>query len=93
MSAAEKVRAATIDAFSTAFAPCGFRREVFCPAYGLAEHTVGVTINGVRTEPVVQRFLRKPLEEDGIALNADAEGDYDANDERIIELAGNGCPF
>ncbi|MEC8050762.1 MAG: AMP-binding protein, partial [Myxococcota bacterium] len=90
MSAAEKVRAATIDAFSTAFAPCGFRREVFCPAYGLAEHTVGVTINGVRTEPVVQRFLRKPLEEDGIALNADAEDDFDANDERIIELVGNG---
>ena len=29
-------------------------------------------------------------EEDGIALNADAEDDYDANDERIIELVGNG---
>ena len=39
---------------------------------------------------MVQRFLRKPLEEDGIALNADAEDDYDANDERIIELVGNG---
>ena len=25
-----------------------------------------------------------------MALNADAEGDYDANDERIIELVGNG---
>jgi len=90
MSAAEKVRAATIDAFSTAFAPCGFRREVFCPAYGLAEHTVGVTINGVRAQPVVQCFLRKPLEEDGVALNADAEDDYEANDERLIELVGNG---
>lgn len=91
MSAAEKVRAATIDSFSAAFAPCGYRREVFCPAYGLAEHTVGVTINGIGLEPVIQKFLRKPLEERGAALPAKLEDDFEeAGDERVLELVGNG---
>ncbi|MBT6179623.1 MAG: AMP-binding protein [Deltaproteobacteria bacterium] len=91
MSAAEKVRAATIDAFSAAFAPCGYKREVFCPAYGLAEHTVGVTINGIGDEPVIQRFLRKPLEEHGKALPAEVGDDFEeASDERVLELVGNG---
>lgn len=46
MSAAEPVRASTVDRFGDAFAPCGFRPEAFNPAYGLAEHTVGVTVSG-----------------------------------------------
>jgi len=46
MSAAEPVRASTIDRFADAFAVSGFRAEAFNPAYGLAEHTVGVTVGG-----------------------------------------------
>ena len=90
MSAAEKVRAATLDAFSSAFEPCGFRRDVFCPAYGLAEHTVGVTINGIGFDPVIQRFLRKKLEEEGIAQAVEDTDEFDEHDERVIELVGNG---
>lgn len=40
---AEPVRAATLEAFTTAFAPYGFRREHFHPCYGLAESTLLVT--------------------------------------------------
>jgi amino acid adenylation domain-containing protein len=37
---AEPVRAATLERFATAFAPCGFRKEAFLPCYGLAEGTL-----------------------------------------------------
>lgn len=40
---AEPVRLATIDRFSQAFEPYGFRREAFFPCYGLAEATLIVT--------------------------------------------------
>ncbi|MDP7702258.1 non-ribosomal peptide synthetase/type I polyketide synthase [Mycobacterium sp. TY815] len=46
MSAAEPVRADTTDRFLDAFAVTGLRPDAFCPAYGLAEHTVGVTVCG-----------------------------------------------
>jgi amino acid adenylation domain-containing protein len=40
---AEPVRADTIDQFTEAFAPAGFRRDAFYPCYGLAEATLIVT--------------------------------------------------
>ena len=40
---AEPVRYETLERFVAAFAPCGFRREAFYPAYGLAEATLKVT--------------------------------------------------
>jgi len=40
---AERVRADTIERFSSAFADCGFRREAFFPCYGLAEATLMVS--------------------------------------------------
>ncbi|HEY6802663.1 MAG TPA: amino acid adenylation domain-containing protein [Pyrinomonadaceae bacterium] len=40
---AEPVRHETIERFSATFASCGFRRESFYPAYGLAEATLKVT--------------------------------------------------
>lgn len=46
MSAAEPIMPRTVDAFFEAFAPCNVSREAFCTAYGLAEHTVGVTVWG-----------------------------------------------
>lgn len=91
MSAAEKVRASTIDAFSAAFATCGFQRQAFCPAYGLAEHTVGATISGLGSEPVIERVLREPLEKRGEALPANLDDNFDdPEDDRILELVGNG---
>lgn len=43
LNAAEPIRRATEQQFMEAFAPCGFRPETFCHAYGLAEFTVKVS--------------------------------------------------
>jgi amino acid adenylation domain-containing protein len=53
-SGAEPVRAETLDRFAAAFAPCGFRREVFYPCYGLAEATLFVSGGAVDAAPVVR---------------------------------------
>ncbi|XXY51336.1 cytochrome P450 [Sorangium sp. So ce269] len=54
LNGAEPVRASTIDAFVAAFQECGFRREAFYPAYGLAECTV-LASGGTRSAPPVLR--------------------------------------
>jgi acyl-CoA synthetase (AMP-forming)/AMP-acid ligase II len=46
----EPVRAETLERFSDAFAPFGFRREAFYPCYGMAEATLLVA-GGARDEP------------------------------------------
>lgn len=46
MNAAEPIRARTVDALLEALAPARFNPEAFCPAYGLAEHTVAVAVHG-----------------------------------------------
>jgi acyl-CoA synthetase (AMP-forming)/AMP-acid ligase II len=46
MSAAEPIRSTTMDAFFAAFAGTGIDRDAFFPAYGLAEHTVSVSMGG-----------------------------------------------
>ncbi|HVL00208.1 MAG TPA: AMP-binding protein [Dongiaceae bacterium] len=46
MSAAEPVRASTMRRFLDAFAVSGLKPQAYKPAYGLAEHTVGITYNG-----------------------------------------------
>ncbi len=53
---AEPVRADTIEAFSEAFAPCGFRREAFYPCYGLAEATLIVSGGFAKNPPVIRWF-------------------------------------
>ncbi len=40
---AEPIRADTLERFTAAFAPCGFRRSTFYPCYGLAESTLIVS--------------------------------------------------
>jgi acyl-CoA synthetase (AMP-forming)/AMP-acid ligase II/acyl carrier protein len=59
---AEPVRAETLERFSEMFAPCGFRREVLYPCYGLAEATVMVS-GGKKNTPFRCLSVRKaPLE-------------------------------
>jgi acyl-CoA synthetase (AMP-forming)/AMP-acid ligase II len=57
MSGSEPVRKHTIDRFTQAFAPAGFRREAFFPCYGLAETTVMATAPLRHADPTV-RFFR-----------------------------------
>jgi acyl-CoA synthetase (AMP-forming)/AMP-acid ligase II len=44
ITGAEPVRAPTLRAFADAFAPAGFAERALCPAYGLAEAGVAVTM-------------------------------------------------
>jgi len=57
LCAAEPIRAGTVENFYAAFDACGLRRSTFHPAYGLAEHTVSVTMGGRS----MVRFDRKAL--------------------------------
>lgn len=54
VNGAEPVRPETIDAFVETFGPCGFRREAFYPAFGMAESTLLVS-GGHRDDPPVER--------------------------------------
>ncbi len=69
---AEPVRAETLDRFTEAFAPCGFRREAFYPCYGLAEATLFVAGGRPGMPPVVERLSAAGLER-GVAV-ADPAG-------------------
>ncbi|MGD0898737.1 MAG: AMP-binding protein [Thermoguttaceae bacterium] len=58
---AERVRADTIERFTEAFAPCGFRREAFFPCYGLAEATLLVSGGPRQTAPAIVRVRADAL--------------------------------
>jgi len=51
LNAAEPIRRVTEQRFTEAFAPCGFRPETFCHAYGLAEFTVKVSSQAAWKSP------------------------------------------
>lgn len=59
MSAGEPIHAETMERFLIAFAVSGLRRQAWCPAYGLAEHTVGVTTNGRKILHADRAMLEK----------------------------------
>ena len=60
-SGAERVRADTVDRFSEAFAPHGFRRAAITPCYGLAEATLGVSYSVNEVGPVIHSFDAQEL--------------------------------
>jgi acyl-CoA synthetase (AMP-forming)/AMP-acid ligase II/acyl carrier protein len=53
---AKPIRAETLDRFTSAFEPYGFRREAFTPCYGLAESTLMVAGVMKQSRPVVRVF-------------------------------------
>jgi phthiocerol/phenolphthiocerol synthesis type-I polyketide synthase C len=71
---AEPVRAKTIDEFSEAFGGCGFRRDVFFPAYGLAEATLMVTGRNRELAPVERYFDSNALEQNCVTAAAAQSG-------------------
>jgi acyl carrier protein len=72
-NAAEPVRHGTLERFAATFAPCGFRREAFYPAYGLAEGTVFVSGGSKAAAPVVLPVDGAGLERDRV-VEASADG-------------------
>ncbi len=81
MSAAEPIRLGTVRAFLAAFEASRLDPRAFCPAYGLAEHSVGVSVFG-RT---IARLDREALERDGEVRVASAFGPG-------VEYVGCGSP-
>jgi acyl-CoA synthetase (AMP-forming)/AMP-acid ligase II len=65
-SGSEPVRRSTVEAFVEAFSVSGFRREAFCPVYGLTEHTVGISVAGRATF----RADRRALERAGVLMQS-----------------------
>jgi 8-amino-7-oxononanoate synthase len=80
---AEPVHAETIEAFSAAFEPCGFRRAAFYPCFGLAEATLIVSGGYACNPPVLRTF-------DATALAHGQVLDADPEDESVKTLVGCG---
>lgn len=78
---AEPVRAETIDRFSDAFAPYGFRRESFYPCYGMAEATLLVSGNRGRRAPAIKAVDQAALQNH---LIVPADPDADSAPARLV---------
>ena len=82
LSGGEPIRPQTMRSFMDAFASSGLRPEVFCPAYGLAEHSVGVTFGGRSTLRVNNHLeVGRPVS----VLSSDDSA-------QALELTGCGVP-
>jgi acyl-CoA synthetase (AMP-forming)/AMP-acid ligase II/3-oxoacyl-(acyl-carrier-protein) synthase/acyl carrier protein len=71
---AEPIQAETLDRFTAAFAPSGFRREAFYPCYGLAEATLLVT-GGQKTELPISKTFQKTALTQKMAIASISEED------------------
>ncbi len=73
-SGAEPVRPDTFARFADRFAPCGFRREALCGAYGLAESTLMVSMETSRRPPRTIELEPKALEANRVVPLAPGSG-------------------
>jgi acyl carrier protein len=62
LNGSEGVSPDTIDRFTRRFAPYGFKAEAMCPAYGLAESSVALTLSDWRRPPRVDFIVRETFE-------------------------------
>ena len=72
-SGAEPVRAETLNRFYEYFRESGFRRQAFYPCYGMAESTLMITGSRRDTEPIVESFDFKQLEENKAVVTPASE--------------------
>jgi acyl-CoA synthetase (AMP-forming)/AMP-acid ligase II len=71
---AEPISSRTIERFTEAFAPCGFRPDAFYPCYGLAEATLFVTGGSRWARPVIRGFRAEALGQGQRVVSAAAVG-------------------
>jgi acyl-CoA synthetase (AMP-forming)/AMP-acid ligase II len=69
---AEPINPRVLESFCRTFAPCGFRWEASCPAYGLAEATLMVSCCSPSLSPRIGRFRADALAERRVI---EADGD------------------
>lgn len=70
---AEPIHRETLEAFTSAFAPHGFRSRAFYPCYGLAEATLMVTGGSIGDEPVYFAARADDLEQHRVVEASAAE--------------------
>ena len=70
---AEPIAPDTIERFADAFAPVGFRRDAFFPAYGMAEYTLLISLKRTGVAPTVTTLDAAALEQ-GAVIDARADG-------------------
>jgi amino acid adenylation domain-containing protein len=86
---AEPVRAATLERFAAAFAPCGFRAAAFLPCYGLAEGTLLAAVGRRGAGAAVGTFAAGELERHrAVAVAADAPGTSSLTEARTLVGCG-----
>ncbi len=84
---AEPVSVPTFRRFIDRFRTAGFKAEAMCPAYGLAENTLGLTFPPTGRPPLVDRVDRASLTMKGIAEPAKAD------DRTALEIVSCGQPL
>lgn len=82
---AEPIAPDTIERFAEAFAPVGFRREAFFPAYGMAEYTLLISLKGDGVAPTVTTLDAAALEQ-GAIIETRADGVH------VRRVVGCGMP-
>lgn len=68
---AEPVRAESLERFSEAFGPCGFRHVAHYPAYGLAEATLIATGGSSVEPPRLLSVVKTELQQDRVVVAGD----------------------
>jgi 1-acyl-sn-glycerol-3-phosphate acyltransferase len=87
VNGSEAVSPDTIDRFARRFAPYGFKAESMCPAYGLAESSVALTLGALRRAPRVDYIAREPFE------RAREIRPVDTSDSRALRFVSCGRPL
>jgi len=82
---AEPIAHDTIDRFAEAFAPAGFRREAFFPAYGMAEYTLLISLKREGVAPTV-------LSLDPATLERGVVSEAKAGIAPVLQVVGCGAP-
>jgi acyl-CoA synthetase (AMP-forming)/AMP-acid ligase II len=80
ITAAEPVRPKTLDDFYARFSPQGLRKDAICPTYGLAEHTIAVSLYGKKRWGVA----KEDIETLGEPLSTRPESEIKSNDYILI---------
>lgn len=73
INGAEPVKETTLEAFSRAFASCGFRSTAFNPSYGMTQATASVTFTSNNESPLYLHLNRLALENNKVELFQDTE--------------------
>lgn len=82
----EPVRAETMERFTVAFQPCGFRPETFYPCYGLAEATLIASGGKPSLPPEIRSFSSEALEQGRVS-------EASRSDPKVRTLVGCGQSF